>query len=281
MAGATSPINEDIIRLVFECFDDIPEPDSSKPLSVDTHGIHRRNAFFFNCLLTNHFFSKCSLPFLYRIIAVDRLPSQRKLAILELLREPLKKYGHHVWWFTTGGVGLGGFDVVQELLPFLPNVRVLNVCRTMAGLQRILHSAKHLERLAFGIECDADRNNLVNRIVPNRMIQPRLAISTCTTLELDWTIVDCQIFKLLEMFPNMRYLTFGSSCKFRTDFLPISDVELQEELAVTENVFCKLDRLAFGMVSVYISVAIYHFIISNLATTIDTTRKTSYVATAV
>lgn len=249
-SSTTSLIGEDIVRLIFESLDIFPPANSPRPLTVDVHDIRQRNAFFFNCTLTNRLFSQYSLPFLYRIIAVDQLSSQRKLAILELLREPLKKHGHYVWWFTTGGVGLGGFDVVRELLPFLPNVKVLNVCRNLSGLQGILRSAKYIERLAFGIECDADRVNLINRLKPNRLIQPRLAMSTCTTLELDWTIIDAQVFKILDMFPNVKYLTFGSSCKFRTEFLPISDAELQEELVVAESVLCKLDRLTFGMVSV-------------------------------
>jgi hypothetical protein len=250
-SSTTSLIGEDIVRLIFESLDIFPPANSPRPLTIDVHDIRQRNAFFFNCTLTNRLFSQYSLPFLYRIIAVDQLSSQRKLAILELLREPLKKHGHHVWWFTTGGVGLGGFDVVRELLPFLPNVKVLNVCRNLSGFQGILRSARYVERLAFGIECDADRVSLVNRIKPNRLIQPRLAMSTCTTLELDWTIIDAQVFKILDMFPNVKYLTFGSSCKFRTEFLPVSDAELQEELVVAESVLCKLDRLTFGMVSVH------------------------------
>jgi hypothetical protein len=248
-SSITSVIGEDIVRLIFESLDDIPPANSPRPLTVDVHDIRRRNAFFFNCALTSRLFSQYSLPFLYRIIAVDQLSSQRKLAILELLRESLKRHGHYVWWFTTGGVGLGGFDVVRELLPLLPNVKVLNICRNLSGLQGILRSAKYVERLTFGIECDADRASLINRIMPSRLIQPRVAMLTCTTLELDWTIIDVHVFKILDMFPNMKYLTFGSSCKFRTEFLPVSDAELQEELVVAESVLCKLDRLTFGMVS--------------------------------
>lgn len=248
LSTMASEIGEDILRLVFECFDEIPAEDSQRPLSVDVRCIHRRYAFFFNCTLTSRFFCQSSLPFLYRIIAVDQLSSQRKLAMLELLRDPLKKYGHYVRWFTTGGIGLGGFDVVRELLPLLPNVKVLNICRTLSGLQRILRSTKHLERLAFGIECDAERRSLVNHIMRSRLVQPGIAISSCTTLELDWTIIDSQILRILDMFRNVRYLTFGSSCKYRTDFLPVSTAEMDEELTVAEKVFFRLDRLTFGMV---------------------------------
>jgi hypothetical protein len=248
-SSSISLIGEDIVRLIFESFDDIPPSDGTRPLAIDVHHVNRRNSFFFNCVLTSRFFRQCSLPYLYRIIAVEQLSSQRKLAILELLRDSLKKHGHYVWWFTTGGVGLGGFDVVRELLPLLPNVKVLNICRTLSGLQGILRSAKNVERLAFGIECDADRTNMVNCIMPSRLVQPCIAMLTCTVLELDWTIIDSEIFKILNMFRNVKYLTFGSSCKFRTEFLPVNDIELQEELAIAESIFCKLDRLTFGMVS--------------------------------
>lgn len=249
MPGAITRVNEDIINLIFECFDDVPGPESARPLNIDTEYLRARASFFFNCALINRFFHRCSLPHLYRIIAVDQLASQRKVAILELLREPLKKYGQFVWWLTTGSVGLGSFDVVREILPLLPNVRVLNICRTASGLQSILDSVYDIERLSFGIECDAERENLLSRLLPRRINEARTALSGCKAVELDWTIVDSHIFELLTKFSRVKCLTFGSSCKFKTDFSFVDEEELRQEMMMAQKVFSIVNRLTFGMVS--------------------------------
>ncbi|CAM0136633.1 unnamed protein product [Umbelopsis sp. WA50703] len=82
------------------------------------------------------------------------------------------------------------------------------------------------------------------------MMGSHTALSRCKAVELDWTIVDCQIFELLAMFPNVKCLTFGSSCKFKTDFSFVDEEEMHEEINVAQRVFSNVSRLTFGMISV-------------------------------
>jgi hypothetical protein len=51
------------------------------------------------------------------------------------------------------------------------------------------------------------------------------------------------------MFPNVKCLTFGSSCKFKTDFSFVDEEEMHEEINVAQRVFSNVSRLTFGMVS--------------------------------